>query len=113
MHEKGLTEEFILKNIQTQNKPHIYHSKPKLLRNAQFKSLSHLQKEVFKEIFHLREQFAKELNLPPNSIIENVLLPKLVTQKVALTVNVFGNRVPLEKANEMVSSFLLFVNKLD
>ncbi len=78
----GLIEKFISKNIQVQNKAHIYNVKPGLLRGKLFDSLKKEEKNIFEKIFAIRERFAQKLNLPPNLIINSDMLFKLSLRKI-------------------------------
>lgn len=92
--EKGLLEKFILRNLQAQNKPHIYDKRPKLMRSRNFLELKNKEQGVFEKLFNTREEHAKKLNLPPNSVLLNDLLFKLTTSKVNLQKTNLGKNIP-------------------
>jgi len=81
---RGLIEKFISKNMQVQNKAHIYNTKPKLLRTKTFDSLKKNEKNIFEKLLAIRERFAQKLNLPPNLILANDLLFKLSAKEIKI-----------------------------
>lgn len=81
---KGLIEKFISKNMQVQNKAHIYNTKPKLLRTKTFDSLKKNEKNIFEKLLSIRERYAQKLNLPPNLILANDLLFKLCVKEIKI-----------------------------
>ena len=100
--EKGLLEKFILKNLQVQNKPHVYSKKPKLLESRKFKSFKIEQQRVFEKLFRIRDQYAKNMNLPPNSVFPNDLLFKLTESQSAVTDMEFGKRISVKVKNKII-----------
>lgn len=75
--EEGLLDSYILKNLQVQNKPHNYPSRPGILRSGRFKNLNSRSQKLVEELYKLRDIYAKQLNLPPNSVFANDQLFKL------------------------------------
>ena len=100
--EKGLLEKYILKNLQVQNKPHVYSKKPKLLESGKFKSFKIEQQRIFERLFRIREIYAKNINLPPNSVFSNELLFKLTEAQTAVTDMEFGKRVSVKVKNKII-----------
>lgn len=92
--KKDLLEKFILKNIQSQNKPHIYDTRPGLLKSRKFNELNPAQKNIFKKLFEIRDKHAKKMNYQPHSVIPNEVLFKLVTMKTSIENIKFGRRIP-------------------
>ncbi len=92
--KRGLLDQFILKNLQAQNKPHIYSTKPKLFSSGRFMSLNKEKQGIFEKLFRIREQYAKNTNLPPNSVLQNDLLYELAESQIAVRDVTFGKRVP-------------------
>jgi len=82
---KGLFEKFISKNLQVQNKAHIYNSKPKLLRTKTFDSLQKSAKMIFEKLLAIRERYAQKMNLPPNLVLANDLLFKLAEKNIKIS----------------------------
>lgn len=89
-----LLDQFLLKNIQSQNKPHIYDTRPALFRSAKFKALDKPQQRLFKALFHIRDKYAKHANLPPNTVLLNDYLAKLASAQVTCQQLRFDRRVP-------------------
>ncbi|HOT75869.1 MAG TPA: HRDC domain-containing protein [Candidatus Wallbacteria bacterium] len=82
---RGLFEKFISKNLQVQNKAHIYNSKPKLLRTKTFDSLQKSEKAIFEKLLAIRERYAQKMNLPPNLVLANDLLFKLAEKNIKMS----------------------------
>ncbi|MBN2323437.1 MAG: HRDC domain-containing protein [Spirochaetes bacterium] len=92
--KRGLLDQFILRNLQAQNKPHVYGNTPKLFESGKFRSLIKDKQRIFKRLFEIRERYAKNLNLPPNSVFPNDLLFELVEGGTRARDIKFGKRVP-------------------
>jgi len=92
--KNGLIEKFILKNLQVQNKPHVYNTRPKLLREGAFKHLKKNEQIIFEKILAIREEFAKKLNFPPNLVLPNEQLFTLATGVTRIQDVKLCNRIP-------------------
>lgn len=92
--DAGLFEKFISKNMQVQNKPHIYNTKPKLMRTKTFDSLKKKDKTVFEKLLAIREHYAKKLNFPPNLVLANELIFKLTSHEVKLSEVLLARSIP-------------------
>ena len=90
----GLLDQFILKNMQSQNKPHVYDKRPGLFRSAKYKALSKPQQAVFRALFDLRDKVARHVNLPPNTVMLNDHLAQLASARMAIHRVKFDRRVP-------------------
>lgn len=108
--EKGLLEKYILKNLQVQNKPHVYSKKPKLLESGKYKSFKIEQQRVFEKLFEIRERYAKNINLPPNSVFTNELLYKLTEAQTAVTDMEFGKRISMKVKNKIIEEIKKVLN---
>jgi ribonuclease D len=97
--EAGLLDEFILKNLQIQNKPHIYEKLPGMLRSNRFRKLNAEIRERIQAYYWIRDEFARELNLPPNSVISNDQLFKLAQNQISVDDIRFTGQVPSEVQN--------------
>ncbi|MDP7421702.1 MAG: HRDC domain-containing protein [bacterium] len=109
--EQDLLERFILKNLQGQNKPHIYNKKPKLLRSRNFRELTTQEQGVFKKLFEIRENNARKLNCPPHYLLPNDLLFTLVTLKKKLQSSDFGKRIPPRDRQKIIPLMQQAINK--
>ena len=94
--KKGLLDQFILKNLQAQNKPHVYSKVPKLFSSGRFRSLSDEKQRMFKKLFEIRERYAKSINLPPSTVFHNDLLFTLAEAGTTAGILRFGKRVPVK-----------------
>jgi ribonuclease D len=98
----SLLDQFILKNMQSQNKPHLYDRKPTLFRSAKYKALDRPQQRVFKALYDLRDKVAKHVNLPPNTVLQNDYLAQLASARVAVHRVRFDRRVPDAMKNQLI-----------
>ena len=108
--KRGLLEKYILKNLQVQNKPHEYSKKPKLLESGKFKSYKIEQQRVFEKLFEIRERYAKNRNLPPNSVFTNDLLFKLTEAQSAVADMEFGKRISEKVKNKIIEEIKKVLN---
>ncbi len=90
----NLLETFILKNLQAQNKPHIYTNKPRVFQSKKFRTLTRAQQQVFKQFYDIREQHAKTMNFSPNSVISNDCLLLVASEIAAIRETQFGKKTP-------------------
>jgi len=100
--KSGLLDQFILKNLQVQNKPHIYNSKPKLFQSGRYIGLTDREKRIFERLFEVRDKFAKIINYPPNSVLANNLLFDLTTANITVREVAFTDRIPLKIKNGII-----------
>lgn len=92
--ENGLLDKFLLKNIQTQNKPHLYDKRPKLLHSKEFKKLKNAEQLIFEKLFNTREDHAKEINRPPYFVLPNEMLFKLASSETKPQKTILGKGLP-------------------
>jgi len=71
LKDKDLYKEFLLRSIVQQNKDYRKNLNDRHKKFKGYKRFSSEEKLIFKELFYIRDKFAKEINLPPNSVIEN------------------------------------------
>jgi ribonuclease D len=100
--QNKLMDQFILRNLQAQNKPHIYSTKPRLFRTKNFKTLKSREQRMFETLYQIREKHAKRLNHPPHSILPNDLLFRLAMSREKLSSGHFGKRVPRKAVKEIM-----------
>ena len=93
----------MLKNLQAQNKPHIYSTKPKLFSSGRFSSLGAEKQRVFKRLFEIRDRYAKNINLPPNSVFPNEQLFVLAEARNGCGDIHFGKRVSERTKQKIVA----------
>ena len=100
--KSGLLDQFILKNLQVQNKPHIYNSQPKLFQSRRYINLTDREKRVFERLFEVRDRYAKIINYPPNSVLANDLLFELTTANITVREVGFTEKIPLKIKNGII-----------
>ena len=98
----GLLEKFLLKNLQVQNKPHIYDTRPGLLRSRRFRNLTKKEQNVFGKLFSVRDIYAQRFNLPPNTVLKNEMLFQLATKRVSIKDVVPGKTIPNEQTKQII-----------
>jgi ribonuclease D len=92
----GLFDAFMLENIKRQNKPHVYDARPGTLRSRNFNKLTGPQRKIFEDLFYVRDEFAKQLDYPPNGVVSNEVMLKVATAEIQLQQSHVGRRVPDE-----------------
>lgn len=100
--DNNLMDRFLLRNLQAQNKPHVYNSRPRLLRSKNFKMMKNREQMLFETLYNIREKYAKRLNHPPNSVLPNELLFRLAMSQAKLSKRHFGKRVPRKAVHEIM-----------
>ncbi|TVR66378.1 MAG: hypothetical protein EA427_16175 [Spirochaetaceae bacterium] len=74
----GLLERYILENLKVQDQDPETGRKAGFLRTGRFRKLPRPRQEHLEEIHAVRERYARELNLPPNSVLPNGALFEIV-----------------------------------
>lgn len=97
--EADLFDQFFLANFKVETKV-FDKSIPGILKKREFASLSAKQKETFKKVLAVREQAAKELDLPPNSVLPNRFLFALMQNRNPGKFP-YGNKVSEKIANRL------------
>jgi ribonuclease D len=93
----GQLEAYILENLKRQDRVPDVARKPGVFRSGRHKRLNRTQKQEFQRIHDIRDRYARELDLPPDTVLANKDLFALVTGEIGIG-EVRGNRrVPREK----------------
>lgn len=71
LHETQNMERYILENLKRQDHPPETDRKPGVFRSGRHRKLSRRQQQEFARIYEIRERHAKELDLPPNTVVAN------------------------------------------
>lgn len=87
----GLTDRFIHENLKRQDQVPDVNRLPGLFRSGRHKRLNREQKQVFQRLYDIRERHAKELDLPPNTVVANNDLFALVNGEIRVS-DIRGNR---------------------
>jgi ribonuclease D len=97
LYETGRLEPYILENTKRQDHPPEVDRKPGVFRSGRHRKLSRAQQREFQRIYDIRDRHARELDLPPNTVVANNHLFALVTGDITLA-SIRGNRrVPDER----------------
>jgi ribonuclease D len=99
--QRGQLEAYILENLKRQDRIPDVDRKPGVFRSGRHKRLNRAQKQDFQRIHDIRDRYARELDLPPDTVLANKDLFALVTGEIEIN-DVRGNRrVPPEKLEEL------------
>jgi len=77
LHEKELIVEYILRNINIQNKNNTKKPKDRYKNIKGYNSLQDDQKAIIEKVFDIRDKYAKLLNVPPHNVINKDDLLKI------------------------------------
>jgi len=91
LFETGKLETYILENTKRQDHAPDVDRKPGVFRSGRHRKLNRDQQREFERIYDIRDRHARELDLPPNTVIANNDLFALVTGEITLA-SVRGNR---------------------
>jgi ribonuclease D len=72
LSEKNLMDVYIHRNLQVQNKDYSINPEERYKRVKWYYHLAEEQKTVFKKLFDVREKYAKNQNMPADSVIHNM-----------------------------------------
>lgn len=67
----GAMEEYLEENRRRQEREPDIHREPGVFRSNRFRRLRRGEKQEFRRLFDIRDRFARELDLPPNSVVAN------------------------------------------
>ena len=91
LSKEGKMDLYVLENLKRQDQQPDVDRKAGVLRSGRFKRLSSAQKTEFERIFEIRERHARELDLPPNTVVANNDLFAVVTGGMSIK-DIRGNR---------------------
>jgi ribonuclease D len=69
--EAGRLEAFFLENLKRQDGAPELNRKPGIFRSGRHKRLTKSQKTAFQELYDIRDRYARDLDLPPNTVLSN------------------------------------------
>ncbi len=99
--ERGQMERYILENLKRQDREPDTNRKPGVLRSGRFKRLSRSRQKEFERIHDIRDKYARQLDLPPDTVLANKDIFALVSDEISLE-SIRGNRrVPKEKVEAL------------
>lgn len=94
LYETGKMEHYILENTKRQDHEPDVNRKPGIFRSGRHRKLSQKQQRAFARIYEIRDQHARELDLPPNTVLANNDLFAIVTGEMAVSAVRGNRRVP-------------------
>jgi ribonuclease D len=77
---------------------------PTVFKSNDYKLLNSEEKILFKKIYDLRDQYAKELNFPPNVVISKEFLFRIVKKTNDVENIVFERKVPEKYRKQIIDS---------
>ena len=99
--ERGQMERYILENLKRQDREPDTNRKPGVLRSGRFKRLSRSRQKEFERIHEIRDRYARQLDLPPDTVLSNKDIIALVSDEISLG-SIRGNRrVPQGKVEAL------------
>jgi ribonuclease D len=99
--ERGQMERYILENLKRQDREPDTNRKPGVLRSGRFKRLSRSRQKEFERIHDIRDRYARQLDLPPDTVLSNKDIFALVSDEISLG-SIRGNRrVPQGKVEAL------------
>ena len=105
LENKGLISEYKKKNEAIVNKPVSMIFTPGVFKKDQYKNLNKKNREILKSLFTKRDEYAKQLNLPPNSVVANTDLFHLSTFKLRAENIPFLNRINRKTISDIKRDF--------
>lgn len=82
--ERNLMERYILENLKVQDVDPETDRKPGFLRSSRFRKLDAARQARLEALYGVRERYARDLNLPPNSVLPNRTLYDLIDGRTRL-----------------------------
>ena len=81
LYTGGLLDQYMLKNLNVQNKNYIRDPEKGYRKVTGYSRLSYAEKETLKKIFDIRQKYAKLCNMPPHNIISKMDLMDIVKDR--------------------------------
>ena len=89
-----LMDRYLTENRRRQERLPDVNRKPGLFRSSRYQRLNPGQRQELKRIYDIRERYARELDLPPNTVLANTDLFALVSGQIGPADLRTGRRVP-------------------
>ena len=96
VYKDGNLDDYIRRNIEVQTRPISADPVPGVLRKGRFRNLSSSAKKHFTAAFAIRDGFARDLDLPPNSVVSNDDLFRLAAKQMKAGDIRFSGRIKRE-----------------
>lgn len=92
--EQGLLDEYIRRNmaLQHEGRPK-ENKKPRIMKTPDFESLDATKRKRFMLVYEAREEIAKRLNLPPNTVVANAELFEIARTRLAVAEIRFNRQI--------------------
>ena len=97
LDKEGLLDEYRAENERLESIEPNLNRKPGVFRSAAHKRLSPEQKREFQRLYDIRDRHARELDLPPNTVVANKELFALARGAMDVSAITGNRRVPAER----------------
>ncbi len=97
LDKEGLLDEYRAENERLESIEPNLNRKPGVFRSAAHKRLSPEQKREFERLYEIRDRHARELDLPPNTVVANKELFALARGAMGVSAITGNRRVPAER----------------
>ncbi|MEE8441195.1 MAG: 3'-5' exonuclease [Spirochaetia bacterium] len=98
----GQMESYILENLKRQDRTPVVDRKPGIFRSGRHARLSRDQQKEFRRIYDIRERCARELDLPPNTVLANNDLFAVVTGEMDVADARGNRRMPADSLQALI-----------
>ena len=105
LRQRGLFDRYLVENFKVQAEIPETDRKPGMLRGGRFKRLKSGQRALLEELHAEREEIAKAVNLPPNTVFANKELFSLVTDRRSPRDARRSRNVPPEPFEKLLARF--------
>ncbi len=83
VYKAGHMDEYMRRNIEVQTRPINADPIPGVFRKGRFRNLPSAAKKLFTAAYEVRDGFARDLDLPPNSVVSNEDLFRLASKQMS------------------------------
>jgi ribonuclease D len=104
VYKAGFIDDYIRRNIEVQTRVISSDPVPGVMRKGRFRNLSSSAKKFFTAAFGIRDGFARDLDLPPNSVVSNEDLFRLASKQMTVADLRFSGRIRRELGDKIRSA---------
>jgi ribonuclease D len=100
--ERKLMDDFLLKNLNLQNRDFGGDRKPRIFKSGEFNRLPKNGKRLFEQVYEVRDRHARDLNVPPDTVLNKLQMFALASgraQPEDLSVN---RRIPPDVRSRLI-----------
>jgi ribonuclease D len=105
LESRHLLEDYFSKNEEVRSRPIPAQGVPGVFKKNRFRKLPARSRALFKELFEKRESYARDLDVPPNSVVSNEDLFRLASEHMKAGDIRFRRGIPEDLAREIQGDF--------